>query len=57
MSCSSSKAIVLWDVMKGEKICQFYGHYGDINAVTFAAEESVIVSAGYDGSVKFWDLK
>ena len=57
ISCSTSKAIVLWDVLKGQTICKFYGHFGDINAVSFAAQEQVIVSAGYDGSVKFWDLK
>ena len=38
-------------------MCKFYGHYGDINALSFAADEQVLVSGGYDGSVKFWDLK
>ncbi len=57
LSCSTSTAVVLWDVLKGDSICKFYGHYGDINSVAFAAEEQVIISGGYDGSVKFWDLK
>jgi WD40 repeat protein len=47
----------LWDVLKGDTVCKFYGHYGDINSVSFSAEEQVVISGGYDGSVKFWDLK
>lgn len=34
-----------------------HGHDAAVNDVRFAADESLLVSASYDSSVAFWDLK
>lgn len=47
----------LWDVSTGQRIRRFRGHDSAVNAVTFAAEDSVVVSGGYDRAVKIWDAR
>ena len=47
----------LWDVSTGQKIRRFRGHESAVNAVTFAAEDQVVISAGYDRSVRFFDCR
>jgi WD40 repeat protein len=41
----------------GQKIRRFRGHESAVNAVEFAADDSVVVSAGYDRAVKMWDAR
>ena len=36
---------------------RFRGHDAAVNAVSFAADDQVVVSAGYDRAVKFWDVR
>jgi mitogen-activated protein kinase organizer 1 len=51
------KQVFLWDVATGQKIRRFRGHDAAVNAVSFAADDQVVVSAGYDRAVKFWDVR
>ena len=47
----------LWDVSTGQKIRRFRGHDSAVNAVSFAADDQVVITAGYDRAVKIWDAR
>lgn len=47
----------LWDVTTGQKIRRFRGHDSAVNAVRFAADDALCVSAGYDRSVRVFDVR
>ncbi len=51
--------ISVWNVSKeGHETGQpLYGHIGDITNVVFNHNNNLIISSGYDGSIRFWDLK
>lgn len=49
--------VFLWDVSTGCFIRKLRGHDSTINAVTHAANDDVLVTAGYDQCVKLWDMK
>ncbi len=51
-SCGGDKQIFLWDVASGNFIRKLRGHDNTVNAVCFAAEDGVLLSAGYDQCVK-----
>ena len=47
----------MWDVTTGQKIRRFRGHESAVNAVRFAADDSLCVSAGYDRAVRVFDAR
>eukprot|EP00871_Galdieria_phlegrea_P005310 jgi/Galph1/5780/GphlegSOOS_G4531.1 len=63
VSVGEEKFAVVWDVQTGKIIRKLggssKGHTQRINAVCYAhkAEDSVICTASYDRSVRFWDLR
>ncbi|KXZ55768.1 hypothetical protein GPECTOR_2g1318 [Gonium pectorale] len=59
-SCGGDKqarGVFLWDVASGNFIRKLRGHDGTVNAVCWAAEDSLLLTAGYDQCVKVWDMK
>ncbi|KAG9255277.1 WD40-repeat-containing domain protein [Emericellopsis atlantica] len=57
-SSGGDRAVFLWDVSTATTIRRFAGHGGRINAVKFAGDgESLVVSGGFDTSVRLWDCK
>lgn len=64
-SAGGDRSILLWDVAAGatsstplRRIGGSFGHGGRIHAVAFSGEgDSLLVSAGYDATVRIWDLK
>ena len=55
-TAGGDKDVFLWDVTSGQKLRKFKGHEGGVNGVRFTGEgDSVIVTAGFDRSIKFWD--
>lgn len=46
-----------WDVATGHVIRKFRGHDSEVNAVKFNEYASVVVSAGYDRSLRAWDCR
>lgn len=60
-SAGGDRNVFLWDVGTAQTIRRFGGNQGHtlrVNAVTFAGEgDSVLVSGGYDSSVRIWDIK
>ncbi|XP_057432297.1 uncharacterized protein LOC130725054 [Lotus japonicus] len=56
-SCGGDRQIFYWDVATGRVIRKFRGHNGEINGVKFNEYSSVIVSAGYDQSLRAWDCR
>lgn len=57
VACGTDRSINHFDVSTGSVLRRFTGHDGAVNAVQFAASESLLVSASYDATVRFWDLK
>lgn len=49
------KNIILTDVVEGKTIRKYTGHNGRINSVAFNQDNSVIISASYDTTVRCWD--
>eukprot|EP00741_Cyanophora_paradoxa_P008881 tig00001408_g8598.t1 len=56
-SCGGDKVVFLWDVSTGRTIRKFQGHTARINALKFNGDETVIVSASYDGTMRAFDLR
>ena len=57
-TCGGDKDVFLWDVTSGSRLRRFRGHEGGVNAVAFAGEnDSVVVSAGFDRTVRFFDFR
>ncbi|PHH53797.1 WD repeat domain-containing protein 83 [Ceratocystis fimbriata CBS 114723] len=61
-SGGGDRLVFLWDVASATTLRRFggsqQGHSARINAVAFAgAGDSVLVSAGFDTTVRLWDLK
>ena len=46
-----------WDVGTGRTIRRYRGHDHAVNAVVFAAHDTIMVTAGYDQAVKVWDCR
>jgi len=59
-SCGGDRSPFLWDVSTGRVIRKFRGHESTVNCVRFnkvQEENTTLVSASYDRSVRIWDLK
>jgi mitogen-activated protein kinase organizer 1 len=52
-SCGGDRQVFYWDVATGRVIRKF-SHDSEVNAVKFNDYSSVIVSAGYDRSMRVW---
>jgi WD40 repeat protein len=48
--------IVLWDLATHEKRLTLRGHVGDIWALAFNGDGSLLASGGVDNTVKLWDI-
>jgi len=57
VSCGGDRVVVLWDVSGVRAIRRFTGHEHRVNAVVLNADASVAISAGYDKTVRCWDLR
>ena len=53
----SKNTILVWDVVRGEKICHFFGHTNWIYSVNFSPCGRHLVSGGADGTVRVWNIK
>lgn len=49
--------ICLWEIATGKHIVTFWGHFTDVQAVTFSPNNELLASASFDGSILLWDLK
>src|SRR5262249_2599173 len=47
--------ITLWDAQRQKPRAVCRGHEGPIRSVVFHPVEPVLVSVGFDGSIRFWD--
>ncbi|XP_028766001.1 WD repeat domain-containing protein 83-like [Neltuma alba] len=56
-SCGGDRQIFYWDVATGRVIRKFRGHDGEVNAVKLNKHASVVVSAGYDQSLRALDCR
>jgi len=67
LSAGSDKQFFLWNVSTNQVLSRFSGHVGKVNVVKFAGpgangagkqrEQNLVVSAGFDKTVRFFDLK
>ena len=53
VSCGGDRAAFMWDVSTGRVLRRFEGHTQRINAVTYNAEDSVMLTASYDQTVRW----
>ncbi len=52
---SADRLIKLWDINKGLRMPTFYGHEGYVLAVSFLQNGRFLVSAGADGTIRWWN--
>jgi len=57
IAASAGKIIYIWDIASPDPhpVETFVGHLGDITSLVFSSS-SCLISASYDGSVKFWQI-
>jgi WD40 repeat protein len=48
--------IRLLDVASGKKLAAFVGHTATVRSLAFSPDGGTLVSAGNDGTVKFWSI-
>ena len=57
-SVGGDKTVLLWDVAAGAVLRRLQGHAGRVECVRFGAvQDAVLVSGGFDGGVRVWDLR
>ncbi|KAJ9513864.1 hypothetical protein QJQ45_020943, partial [Haematococcus lacustris] len=55
--CLAPAQVFLWDVGTGRFVRKLRGHDSTVNSIKWAAQDDVLVTGGYDQSVKLWDCK
>ena len=57
-SVGGDKQVFLWDVATARTLRRWAGHFGRVNCVGFAGDDSSVVASGsYDATVRLWDCK
>jgi WD40 repeat protein len=56
-SAGSGNVIHIWDLPSQRERCQLVGHTGSITTLVFARSEEMLISGGYDTTVRLWDVK
>lgn len=51
----AERGIKVWEADTGKLLFTLRGHEGGVRAVTFSPDDRWIVSASYDGSIRYWD--
>lgn len=54
---ASGSSVRLWDPSNGKQVHELKGHSGGITAVVFSADGKLVVSASYDGTIRFWNAR
>lgn len=57
VSCGGDRAAFLWDVTSSRVLRRFEGHAQRLNGVAFNAEDTVLLTASYDQTVRCWDMR
>jgi hypothetical protein len=55
-SASWDETIRLWDLATGSELRKLTGHRGKANSLAFSADGNVLVSAGDDTTILFWNV-
>lgn len=51
----ANQGVIIWDVETGKPRLTLRGHQAGIAAVTFSPNDHWIISASYDGTIRYWD--
>lgn len=57
LSGGEGRFVNLWETATGRLIRKFSGNYDDATSVQFTRDGLYAVYAGYDGTVRFWDVQ
>ena len=51
---SSDRSIRIWDSVTGESKCSLHGHTQPLHFLILSADDSLMVSTGWDGTARLW---
>jgi guanine nucleotide-binding protein G(I)/G(S)/G(T) subunit beta-1 len=58
LTSSGDSTCILWDIERGEIVCRYYGHAGDVMSIAVnPTDQNVFVSGSCDSSAKVWDVR
>ncbi|MDR1484063.1 MAG: WD40 repeat domain-containing protein [Planctomycetaceae bacterium] len=55
-SGESDNAIRIWDITQAKQLTTLIGHTGTVAAMVFDTEKKLLISGGFDTSIRFWNL-
>lgn len=56
-SCGRDKQVFVWDVSTARVIRKLHDHEQRVNALCYNYSGSVLATASYDNTVRFWDMR
>lgn len=57
VTCGGDGKNIFWDVATGKSIRRFRAHTGRVNTIRLNQDDSVLISGGYDKTIKCFDLR
>lgn len=52
----SENVVQVWDVATGTSIARWQGHDETVRSIAFSTDGKTLISAGEDGTIKFWEI-
>lgn len=56
-SASADKKAIVWDFVEGKQLRTISDHNREVTGVTFLNNGTLLATAGFDGTIKFWNTK
>ena len=55
-SASNDRTIIIWDLLRREKLFQLKGHRSGVTVLKYVSEIMLLASGSKDGTIRMWDI-